>query len=243
MILIKGRHSHRGLIGLEASIVIIAFVFVAAGLAFVVLNMGFSTTQNAKTTISSTLSSTGGSLMVEGKVIASSYQPPNGRPSLNATSIPMKISSNDKSVNLDPSITAIKYLSNEITYDDIYNGTLNAKAKPIYTSMEAATNAAATYDIAVGGKLISLSPFQGGIDANTDDWPAETVAFIHWTVQSNTNDHLENGEHANLVIVFAAQDRPEYLDKIRVEIILADGVSLTVDRVVPIIYNEVVDLG
>lgn len=243
MILIKGRHSHRGLIGLEASIVIIAFLFVAAGLAFVVLNMGFSTTQNAKTTISSTLSSTGGSLMVEGKVIASSYQPPNGRPSLNATSIPIKISSNDKSVNLDPSITAIKYLSNEITYDDIYNGTLNAKTKPIYTSMEAATNAAATYDIAVGGKLISLSPFQGGIDANTDDWPAETVAFIHWTVQSNTNDHLENGEHANLVIVFAAQDRPEYLDKIRVEIILADGVSLTVDRVVPIIYNEVVDLG
>lgn len=243
MILIKGRHSHRGLIGLEASIVIIAFLFVAAGLAFVVLNMGFSTTQNAKTTISSTLSSTGGSLMVEGKVIASSYQPPNGRPSLNATSIPIKISSNDKSVNLDPSITAIKYLSNEITYDDIYNGTLNAKTKPIYTSMEAATNAAATYDIAVGGKLISLSPFQGGMDANTDDWPAETVAFIHWTVQSNTNDHLENGEHANLVIVFAAQDRPEYLDKIRVEIILADGVSLTVDRVVPIIYNEVVDLG
>lgn len=243
MILIKGRHSHRGLIGLEASIVIIAFLFVAAGLAFVVLNMGFSTTQNAKTTISSTLSSTGGSLMVEGKVIASSYQPPTGRPSLNATSIPIKISSNDKSVNLDPSITAIKYLSNEITYDDIYNGTLNAKTKPIYTSMEAATNAAATYDIAVGGKLISLSPFQGGMDANTDDWPAETVAFIHWTVQSNTNDHLENGEHANLVIVFAAQDRPEYLDKIRVEIILADGVSLTVDRVVPIIYNEVVDLG
>jgi len=237
------RHKHRGIIGLEATIVIIAFVIVAAGLAFVVLNMGFSTTQKAKTTISSTLSSTSGNLLIEGKVVASSYQPPGGTSSLNVTSIPIKISSNDGSVNLDPSVTAVKYLSNQITYDDIYNGTLNAKAKSTYNSIRAATNAAATYDIAVGGKLVSLSPFQGGTDADTDDWPAETVAFIHWTVQSNTNDHLEIGEHANLVIVYAAQDRPEYLDKIRVEIILTGGASLTVERVVPLIQNEVVDLG
>jgi archaeal flagellin FlaB len=43
------RHTHRGIIGIESAIVLIAFVIVAAALAFVVLNMGFSTTQKAKT--------------------------------------------------------------------------------------------------------------------------------------------------------------------------------------------------
>ncbi len=145
-------------------------------------------------------------------------------------------------------------MSNAITYDDIYNGTLNAKAQPTYVSLETATNAAATYDTAVGGKVISRSPFLGGCDTgvnpcdldpepNNDDWPVETTAFIYWTVQANTNDILEGGEHANLAIIFASGDRPEELDKIRVELIVASGASLTVERQIPNITTEVVDLG
>ena len=49
-------HAHRGVIGVESAIVMIAFVIVAAALAFVVLNMGFATTQKAKTTTISALS-------------------------------------------------------------------------------------------------------------------------------------------------------------------------------------------
>ena len=67
-------HSHRGLVGLEASLIIIAFVIVASALAFVVLNMGIFTAQEAKTAIDATLRGTEGILVVEGKVIASSYQ-------------------------------------------------------------------------------------------------------------------------------------------------------------------------
>jgi len=231
-------HSHRGLVGLEASLIIIAFVIVAAGLAFVVLNMGFFTAQDAKTTISSTLRGTEGILVVEGKVIASSYQASNPS-SLNVTSIPIKIARGGDSVNLDPGITAVKYQSNQITYDNIYNGTLNSIAAGPFTSLESATNAAA---LPVNGGLLSESPFSvaGG---GTSDWPRETTAFIYWTVQSNTNDILEVGEHAVLAIVFAAGDRPVYLDKIQVELILESGATLTVERNVPGITNEVVELG
>ena len=49
------RQSHRGVIGVESAIVMIAFVIVAAALAFVVLNMGFTTSQKAKTSIISSL--------------------------------------------------------------------------------------------------------------------------------------------------------------------------------------------
>ncbi len=89
---------------------------------------------------------------------------------------------------------------------------------------------------------MSQSPFQGG-DVGTDDWPLETVAFIYWTVQANTNDILEGGEHANVAIIFAAGDRPQELDTIRAELIIASGAALTIERQVPNITTEVVDLG
>ncbi len=229
------RHTHRGIIGVESAIVLIAFVIVAAALAFVVLNMGFSTTQKAKTTIVSTLQQAGSSLEVEGKVIGSSYTP--GSPfqsGLNATSIPIKISGGGDSVNLDPSVTAIKYLSNQITYDDIYAGTLQASG--VFSSLEAATAGA----LAAG--YINNDPFNGG-DAGTDDWPRETTAFIYWTVSSNNNEILEAGEHANLAIVFARGDIPEELDTFRTELIISSGAALTVERQIPNITTEVVDLG
>jgi len=228
-------HSHRGFVGLEASLIIIAFVIVASALAFVVLNMGIFTAQEAKTTIGSTLKGTEGILVVEGKVIASSYQASNP-PSLNATTIPIKIARGGDSVNLDPGVTAVKYQSNLITYDDIYAGTLMPDT---YTSLQTAMFAAQ----AVPFQYIDEDPFQGGNDADVDDWPDETTAFIYWTLSANTNESLEVGEHAVLAIVFAAGDRPEYLDKIQVELILESGATLTVERKVPVITNEVVELG
>jgi flagellin FlaB len=221
------RHTHRGIIGVESAIVLIAFVIVAAALAFVVLNMGFSTTQKAKTTIVSTLAEAGSTLEVEGKVIASSYQASTPS-SINATSIPIKIAGGGDSVNLDPSITAVKYLSNSITYDDIYAGTLNTTT---YSSLEAATAGA------LAASYIDVDPFA---DLG---WPTETAAFVYWTVRANPNAILEGGEHAVIAIVFAPGDRPAELDTFRAEVIVAAGASLTVERQIPNITSEVVDLG
>jgi archaeal flagellin FlaB len=223
------RHNtHRGIIGVESAIVLIAFVIVAAALAFVVLNMGFSTTQKAKTTIVSTLAEAGSTLEIEGKVIASSYQG-SSPSSLNATSIPIKIAGGGDSVNLDPSITAVKYLSNQITFDDIYAGTLMASGT--FSSLSTATQEAENLF------YIDANPYTDGT------WPSNTAAFIYWTVASNSNEILEGGEHAVLAIVFSANNRPAELDTIRAELIVASGASLTVERQVPNITSEVVDLG
>ncbi len=140
---------------------------------------------------------------------------------------------------LDPTVTAIKYLSNQVTYDNIYNGTLNSIAAGPFSSLESATNAAA---LPVNGGTLDESPFSvaGG---GTSDWPRETTAFIYWTVQSNTNDILEAGEHANLAIVFARGDLPAELDTIRIELIVSSGAAMTVERQIPNLTTEVVDLG
>jgi flagellin FlaB len=223
------RHTHRGIIGIESAIVLIAFVIVAAALAFVVLNMGFATTQKAKTTIISSLSEAGSSLSVSGKVTAIANVATSR---VNATSIPLKITSGGDSINLDNSTVSIKYLSNNVEYDNILVATLTANT---YANLTLAFDAA------------NLDPGIWQIDQNpiTEDDPTNTFAIIYWTIsaQNPPNAILEQGEHAVIGIGYRALDKPSSLDKIRVEVLLPSGATLTVDRNIPNLTNLVTDLG
>jgi flagellin FlaB len=229
------RQSHRGVIGVESAIVMIAFVIVAAALAFVVLNMGFSTTQKAKTTIGSGLSEASSSLVVAGKVIASGY---TTDAKLEVVGVPIKVASGGESVNLDPATASVKYLSNSVNYDNIYAGTLTAAADgDDDTAGEWPSLELATDDAADAALYITQDPFNGTSS------PASTKAFIYWTVNNNNNDILDQGEHAVLAIAYSSADRPSALDKIRAEILVPTGAALTVERQVPSVTTSVVDLG
>jgi len=233
-------HAHRGIIGVESAIVMIAFVIVAAALAFVVLNMGFATTQKAKTTIISSLAEASSSLEVAGKVIGIGEIASNV---LNITSVPLKIASGGESINLAESTAAVKYLQNTITYDDIYAGTLTTVAQDNddgnpsgeWQSLEDAFESADDEGLCLAAAI--NNPFKD------NGWPTETCAFVYWTVNDNNNDIIDQGEHVTLAIAYARDDRPTSLDKIRAEILLPSGASLTVERQVPAITTEVVDLG
>ena len=60
----------RGFTGLEAAIVLTAFVVVAAVFSYMVLNMGFFSTETAKGVIESGVKSSGSALQMSGNVIA-----------------------------------------------------------------------------------------------------------------------------------------------------------------------------
>ncbi|MGI0075061.1 MAG: archaellin/type IV pilin N-terminal domain-containing protein, partial [Nitrosotalea sp.] len=62
-------------------------------------------------------------------------------------------------------------------------------------------------------------------------------------VNKNNNSILDQGEHANLVIVYKSADRPAQLDNVKAEVILPTGSALTVERQVPAITTSIVDLG
>jgi flagellin FlaB len=229
------RQSHRGVIGVESAIVMIAFVIVAAALAFVVLNMGFSTTQKAKTTIASSLGEASSALEVAGKVTASGN---TTSAILEVVGIPIKVASGGESVNLAPGTAAVKYLSNTVTYDNIYAGTLTADADgDDDVSGEWASLELATDDAADGDLYIDEDPF------DSTGVPTSTKAFIYWTQNSNNNDILDQGEHAVLAIAYKTADRPSALDKIRAEILVPTGSALTIERQVPSVTTSVVDLG
>jgi flagellin FlaB len=228
------RRSHRGVIGVESAIVMIAFVIVAAALAFVVLNMGFSTTQKAKTTIIAGLGEASSSLEVSGKVKGigcTSSAKGCSTPYLNATIIPIKVVSGGESVNLAAATTSIKYVSNQKSFDDIYDGPL-----PATTTYSNATQAFA----ACNGILSSCSATTNPV---TRSLPSSTFAMIYWAVDVNDNAILDEGEHANIAIAYGNNDRPTSLDKIRVEVVTPTGATLTVERNVPNITTRVVDLG
>ena len=210
----------------------IAFVIVAAALAFVVLNMGFSTTQKAKTTIISGLGEASSSLEVAGKVTGIACTTVAGgcgsAGSLNVTAVPIKIASGGESINLDPSLVSISLITNSIQYDDIYGG--------IITDQTIASLGSAL-DEAVLDTIIDSDPLDAAV-------PSSTTAFIYWAVSSGTqNAILDQGEHAVLAVAFQEGDRPTELDTIRIEISLPTGSPLTVERQVPNLSYTITDLG
>jgi flagellin FlaB len=61
--------SRKGLTGLESAIILVAFVITAAAFSFVVLNMGFLTSQTSRSIISSSISESSTSLQCDGEVV------------------------------------------------------------------------------------------------------------------------------------------------------------------------------
>ena len=226
----KISNSHRGVIGIEAAIVLIAFVIVAAALAFVVLNMGFSTTQKAKTTIVATLGEAGSSIEISGNVIGYS----NGGTNLTAVVIPVRVSSGGEAIDLDQSSTRISFSTGTLYYDDVFALGCNLSNGPgaPYSSANDAWGDAIALCAGVGGNPIT------GAD------PTATRAIVYWAV-GDTDTLLEPGEHAIISLAWnhLPDERPLELDKIKIEIVAAKGATLSVTRQIPSISNNIVPLG
>jgi len=223
------RHAHRGVIGIESAIVLIAFVIVAAALAFVVLNMGFATTQKAKTSITSALGEAGSSIQVSGKVVGDSL---TSSTPLTAIMIPIKITTGGENVDLNTTRATISYLSNDVEYNNIYRNACTI------TDAEH-NNATSAWTTALADTCVTANPMFGA--------PGTTTAIIYWAVSQQApgplNSILEQGEHAILSIGWMAGDEPNSLDKVKVELTVTGGATLTVERDVPNISSRVIDLG
>ena len=224
------RHTHRGIIGIESAIVLIAFVIVAAALAFVVLNMGFSTTQKAKTAIIAAVEEAGSSLEVAGKITAFGDVSDDV---LNATSIPMKIVSGGASSNLDGNFTSVKIITDNIEYDNVYT------FGPLF--LGSYKNASEAWNAVAAAPYSWITPAQHPFTGTQN--VLQTLAIVYWTINLNNNTILDIGEHVQLAVAFARDDRPTSLEHVAWEVSTPKGAPLTVDRTIPNITNDIVDLG
>lgn len=232
----KGRkNSHRGILGIESAIFLIAVMIVSAALAVVVVNMGLSTAQNTKTASQSGLNDAASGLQISGIVTGTGCTSSSrgcSTPYLNATVIPFKIASGGNSMNLQLATASVKYISNSKSFDNIYAGQLAAST----------TYANATTAFTAAGAA-GITGFTNGVtNPITKSLPSQTVAIIYWTVSKNTDAMLDADERVDLAIAYGNNDRPTTHDQIRVEVVTPTGASLTVERYVPDIIDTVVNL-
>ena len=190
--------------------------------------MGFSTTQKAKTSIISALLEAGSSLEVAGKITAVGDITDNV---INATTIPVKIVSGGASANVDGNFTSIKVITSSVEYDNVY------EFGPLYVGIF--TNASQAWNEAENrGWICNMcNPYNG--TAN----PVTTIAIAYWNVNQNNNTIVDAGEHLQVSVAFAENDRPTSLDFFAVEVSPPSGSPLTVERTIPNINNVIVDLG
>ncbi|MCW4008286.1 MAG: flagellin [Candidatus Bathyarchaeota archaeon] len=139
MILKKLSKSRRGIVGVEAAIVLIAFIIIAAALSYVVINMGFYTTQKTKETMQTGLEESLTALQLDGVVTAKTN---TSSSEILYLLIPVKLSAGKASVDLkNESIIVSVYLPNA-TYLNIYQGAATASS----TSWDALNSSLALAD-------------------------------------------------------------------------------------------------
>jgi len=192
--------------------------------------MGFATTQKAKTSITTALNEAGSSLAISGKVVADSFDSANN---VTTIMIPIKLTSGGDAVDLNTTRASISYLASDVEYNNIYTNacTLNLGG-PFTTPAAAWENADTTTCIGTNENPIN------GTGTITD-----TTAIIYWAV-GDQNTILEQGEHAVISIGFnVANDAPSSLDKVKIELTVTGGATLTVERDIPNISSRIIDLG
>ncbi len=115
--------SKRGIVGIEAAIVLIAFIIIAAALSYVVVNMGFYTTQKTKETMQTGLDESLSALQLDGVVTAKTSETSSD---ILYVLIPVKLSAGKASIDLkNESVIVSVYLSNA-TLLNIYQGVESA---------------------------------------------------------------------------------------------------------------------
>ncbi|NPA98337.1 MAG: hypothetical protein GXO43_03065 [Crenarchaeota archaeon] len=257
------RKKKKGIVGIEAAIVLIAFVIVAAALAFVVLNMGMFTTQKSKEVISRGLEESTSALQVAGTITA---EVENGAPYVDAVAIPIQVAPGREAIDLSTNVTTIFLQTPKNTYtnthegvwalyydsskDDYYlvwiGGVLNvAKITQGANWLIRLTNATLTID----GRNYTA------IDLNTSTPPSlsllfnktksvvldllntkqltNSISFIVFTQWNKGSTILKFGDKALVLVLLGSDDLLTYYQQFTVELRPPVGAPLTITRSLP----------
>ncbi|MEM0236741.1 MAG: archaellin/type IV pilin N-terminal domain-containing protein, partial [Desulfurococcus sp.] len=197
----------KAIVGIEAAIVLIAFVIVAAALAFVVLNMGMFTTQKSKEVMNQALNEASSALEVDGSVMA--YVNDNGK--VAAIYIPLKISPGQQAVDLSPDKVDVVVRLPSGTFLKVNNLVTKPASTPVDLTQLYQETAS---DSSVNATFYMIQSLQ--TDENV---PAFKV--------------LEIGEKALLVICLPTNLALGPYQSFTVEIRPLAGAPLTVERMIP----------
>jgi flagellin FlaB len=217
-VLLMNRY-RKGIVGIEAAIILIAFVVIAAALAYVVVNTGFFASQKSKEVVMRGIGEATSSLQLDGSVIA--YV--NGADKKVTTLVmPVKVSVGKEGVDVSNNslvVTVWVSGSKSAYMPNIYNGTLSTG-----TITFNITNLTET--------IVNIATTAG----NTP------VAYIG-IVNSDGDNLLESNEKGFLIVYLGDYSVTEH-DIVKVEVKAPIGASLIIEREIPtnLVENQFIDL-
>ena len=112
------RRNRKGMVGIDTAIILIAFVLVAAAVAFVTLDMGMTSAQKAKQSMESGLQESSTALQVDGDVMA--YVNTSGN--VQVIYIPLGVTPGTGYVSFAKSLLSVSLIGGNMSYANIYNG-------------------------------------------------------------------------------------------------------------------------
>jgi len=118
MILKKLFKNKRGIVGIEAAIVLIAFIIIAAALSYVVINMGFYTTQKTKEAMAAGLEESLTALQLDGIITAKT----NSSGCIEYVAVPVKLSAGRATVDLGETAAVVSVYLPNATLMNIHKG-------------------------------------------------------------------------------------------------------------------------
>ena len=203
--------NRRGIVGIEAAIVLIAFIIIAAALSYVVINMGFYTTQKTKETMQEGLEESLSALQLDGAVIGKT----NDKGHIEWIIFPVKLSAGKGALDLNKESMIVSVYLPNATLLNVYQGVVHGK------------DYGADLDILIG----NLSRVKG---MNMSD----SAAFV--TFNDDGDPVLEASEKAFLVLhlnetITATNMRHSIADyeTVKIEVKGSKGAALTVVRTAP----------
>jgi flagellin FlaB len=136
------RKNKRGIVGIEAAIVLIAFVVIAAALAYVVINMGFYSAQKAKSTIDKGIQEATSALELDGFIAGKT----NTTVGTNATAItflaiPIKLAVGQEQVDMAQNTVVVAVQGANFSLANIYSGAVTSTDKNVANLMALVTGA------------------------------------------------------------------------------------------------------
>jgi flagellin FlaB len=131
----RGR-KNRGIVGIEAAIVLIAFVVIAAALAYVVINMGFYASQTAKSTINKGIQEATSALELDGFVTGGT----NADGNVTFLAIPLKLAVGQAEVDLAGNTVVVAVEGGNFSLANIYSGAITSNETDLANLMATVTN-------------------------------------------------------------------------------------------------------
>ena len=211
----------KGIVGIEAAIILIAFVVIAAALAYVVVNTGFFASQKSKEVVMRGIGEATSSLQLDGSVIA--YVNETDK-KVTTLVMPVKVSVGKEGVDVSNNslvVTVWVSGSKSAYMPNIYNGTLPAPAGTITFNSNNLTET-----------IVNIATTAG----------KTPVAYIG-IVNSDGDNLLESNEKGFLIVYLGDYSVAEH-DVVKVEVKAPIGASLIIEREIPtnLVENQFIDL-